>query len=1194
MTRTNSAEEKIPVLVNANINRWSHSSTSSTSAIDNDQAWQRRRSPSRRLSAGQNHVASSTFNQGTDPDHRPRSGQSPNPSSRKEYPPNSRLPPNPPQHNATPFHAVNGRTPATPSTGTATPLTAEVLAISTSGDYFGETWTERSHDMSQKSVDSSKKLAIHYAVTSSQRRPAPGQESSNGDSRLPSQRQASPGASRTGHARHREFSTKGSTDTTGSSFSSTRSNQSRNRRHRSPTQKSMLSKALAMANTAVLLDNAQNFEGAIEAYTEACDLLQQVMVRSTDLDDRKKLSAIQTTYLNRIFELRDMDDHAAHQTEKELPEMPFDEETRDVTYYEESPIMASDHSRTVNGLSIPPRLESMLPSTLEGGDVDASSRYRTDHSSLAPSWTKHRPTSIETGLIPVRSEFMPPPLSPRRPASPHTPQTLESEGTDTPVAEFQPKLQHTRDASTESTSWLDTIDESTSSTSSRLSSLDFGHGISINLVDEIEAEFDAALNAAVDAAYLDDQNSDNDIQGQAPLEEPRFENYLERRTDNVPQHNPEDITQFVSASTLNEQHRSTGSFLDDAEEEERLLDEMTKGFVFDDFNFDKRSKSALPRQSDSSGFSGRTWGSWAASTSQASGTTLGTLAETTEMMLKQKPTPALPLPESALPIPPISVTDLGIPPEPVMPPPPKPASRTPSLERPSGPGVRDRRLSGQNAKQLKIETNRRSAGSQSSRSHAQAVPLQIPEVTAAIASQGPADPPSTSTLFTSPLTPLTSIHSEDSITSESPATSALTNGDSQGSIDESGIVPGSPARPLGKMMPPPATVIRKNMSSSSLKMRNLSVVTMEMAESPITPISASFTPEERKGLPGANSAIPTSTENTIIVSGQSNGGLYLFDDHIGTPDTPGTPRTPNNLRTNVPATLEHCPELFLLRPFWLMRCLYQCIAHPRGGYITTKLFLPRDIWRVKNVKLKAIDEKISQCDLLTAALLKIEKVDNLDAGAVLQELQSFENVMEQVRSLLQKKLGGDVGLSGSSSLFKGSPSTELPPEALDSKSSNTTNSAAKSFASSWRKLRSKSSTAAINTSNSTAAPKDSGVGSGFSMSSLPMTSSSGPISSRHAIRRVSPTSINLTGMGPNANYMSSIAHLFDAVQVIDQIARQVEDPGLKRSSPAHVGLELSVRNAAEFFAFYILRFVLSDVGVLLDKYVKRGSEWVLI
>ena len=63
---------------------------------------------------------------------------------------------------------------------------------------------------------------------------------------------------------------------------------------------------------------------------------------------------------------------------------------------------------------------------------------------------------------------------------------------------------------------------------------------------------------------------------------------------------------------------------------------------------------------------------------------------------------------------------------------------------------------------------------------------------------------------------------------------------------------------------------------------------------------------------------------------------------------------------------------------------------------------------------------------------------------------------------------------------------------------------------------------------------------------------------------------------------------------IDQVARQVEDPGLKHSSSTHVGLELSARHAAEFFGFYICRFVLNDLGTLLDKFIKRGSEWVLV
>jgi hypothetical protein len=68
---------------------------------------------------------------------------------------------------------------------------------------------------------------------------------------------------------------------------------------------------------------------------------------------------------------------------------------------------------------------------------------------------------------------------------------------------------------------------------------------------------------------------------------------------------------------------------------------------------------------------------------------------------------------------------------------------------------------------------------------------------------------------------------------------------------------------------------------------------------------------------------------------------------------------------------------------------------------------------------------------------------------------------------------------------------------------------------------------------------------------------------------------------------------FLVLTLLDQIARQVEDPGLRHSSPTLVGLELSARHAAEFFGFYVCRFALNDVSMMLDKYIKRGSEWVL-
>ena len=68
--------------------------------------------------------------------------------------------------------------------------------------------------------------------------------------------------------------------------------EDRTKRRRAPSQRAMLSQALQQANHAVVLDNAQNFEGAMRAYHDACDLLQQVILRSAGGDDRKKLEAI--------------------------------------------------------------------------------------------------------------------------------------------------------------------------------------------------------------------------------------------------------------------------------------------------------------------------------------------------------------------------------------------------------------------------------------------------------------------------------------------------------------------------------------------------------------------------------------------------------------------------------------------------------------------------------------------------------------------------------------------------------------------------------------------------------------------------------------------------------------------------------------------------------------------------------------
>lgn len=1114
---------------NLNINRWSHSTSSSVSAIDVDASRVRVNASSRRMSLGPPLVSVASE------ERAPMSAMNSRPSSRS------------PARNPHPGSGLlrvdrnHGSRDVSPVTGS--PLTPTSMFNPDANDFLGETWQTRKAMKNGEPVA----MSIHYMRTGPQPALQPTEDAASqyvGQPTRPSARERRPGPENSEGA------------TTLSNISA------KGRGHRSPTQKTMLSKALGKANTAVLLDNAQNVEGAIEAYAEACDLLQQVLVRSSDLDDRKKLSAIRSTYSNRIAELHDIDHTFSSLMEKALPEdPPFDETNH--SFFTHAGI-EPDTADVLEKVHIPPRQESLLPEIFGGGSYLKES-------------LGHTRLQVPSLAIPMETKYMPRPLSPRRAASPDSEIDASMPPATTRSNEGSNGALHVRDDSTESTSWLDTLEDGDSSSrSSRLSSIDFGVGHTHNLVDEIEAEFDAALNAAVDAAYDDSLTEE-------PTPRPEKDGQQNMQLG------------FQAQSSLPSDLELTREYDegDSSEEEERLLEEMTKGYVFDELGFDDRSKSALPRQSDSSTVSGQTLASSVPSTTATNTTMLSTLPESHEPLTEEAHRPTPPAKDSVLTLPPRT----ALPAIPSLPLSAPSANRPLSIEKHGGPGLRERRFSGQSGKQLKIETFAR-RNSSSFATNPTGSPRMVPGLENSLGQHprvprtAPLDGPTPSmAINTQPVISVGSSALTESTQSESPATPALTQGGSQGSIDDSLIMPPSPAR--GARMIPPQADVRKNRSSSSLGMKHLSVATTEVnSESQSAPLSAGFSGEPRRGVPPLPSAtLTTPSTGSFGPHLLQTGGLYLFDDHIGAPSSPESPRTPSGpILAPAPQPLEPCPESFLLRPFWLMRCLYQTLAHPRGGYVTTKLFIPRDIWRVRNVKLKAIDDKVSQCDLLTAALLKLAKVDTFDADAVLEELQSFEVVMDQVRATLQKKLGGDVGFSGSSSIFKSTG------EEQDPSSMKTNNTAAKSFGSSWRKLRSKSSAPTIG--NHAGVQRDGTTPAGLTMPSLLMTSSSSVPSSRSHFHRKNappPTPTQLTNVPPiHAAYMSSLARLFDASQVLDGIARQVEDPGLKCSSKTQVGLELGVKNAAEFFAFYIIRFVMADLMLLVDKFLKRGTEWVLI
>lgn len=957
----------------------------------------------------------------------------------------------------------------------------------------------------------------------------------------------------------------------------------RSRNSREKDKKTMLSRALQKANTAVLLDNAQNFEGAMEAYNDACRLLRQVMDKTYSEEDKRKLDAIRSTYTSRIQELKQLDVSLQASSGKTLPARPMSDESLaseaqsvfniDGAEDENVVIETATMTRIVNDRSVqqpmpapaamvapeireeptrkPNPRESVVTSAIKDIERALPTATSTTSSLLKPpimdigggGQIVERVLNLES---PMDKEYMPPPLSPRRlmPASEISQKTEGKEVTDpAPVASDAKR------GSEETTSWLDTIDESGGSCSSspsmhsgssdrlRRKHLRTGSG-------DTGAEFDAALDAAVEAAYdegfepyVEQNHLAAQIEGaaatrQAELAKERIRE-LEREDAIAAARERHRLLQQQKANLPYVRDSEDDHYpLDEADEEERLLDEMTKDYMMDGFDFGLQSKSALPRGSDSSGFSGASWNTSMSSVRTIGGRPLSSVAEVpssrTSRTSPPTPPPTLP-PNMALPT---------LPERSSMHPPTGALPKLPANSASNAASVRSRRLSGQNARSLKIETAAPRSGSQPPQPRTGSIDIKpephppVPKTAAPAIpgsqSEAPLKVPAMFSLQTdiarsaSPQSAL--LGPPDTASTISPATPALSQAISHDSTLQP---PGSPGFPRLSQRPS-ATGLRKNKSSLSLnnhKTRAMSISSPDGSEqgSVGTPMSTTFpaTQGRKPSISQAPVVAQTPGLPTFAVEGLSAGGMTLFEADIHSPYSPGSP---NPLAINAPIPLEPCPDSYLLRPFWLMRCFYQTIAHPRGGYLSTKLFVPRDIWGVRNVKLKGVEEKISNCDLLTAGLMRLSAVNTLDADAVLEEMQALDSLLDQVQSNLVKKLGNDVGVHGLSSLFKDAPITS-PDGSTDAP--EIPKNASKSYLTSWRKLRNKNSSAGLGNKFVDKVDKEIPSRDTLTMPTLPMTS-------LPAIRFAKRDMGKIIFDGPNKEYMSALARLCDAVQILGE------------------------------------------------------------
>jgi len=82
--------------------------------------------------------------------------------------------------------------------------------------------------------------------------------------------------------------------------------------------------------------------------------------------------------------------------------------------------------------------------------------------------------------------------------------------------------------------------------------------------------------------------------------------------------------------------------------------------------------------------------------------------------------------------------------------------------------------------------------------------------------------------------------------------------------------------------------------------------------------------------------------------------------------------------------------------------------------------------------------------------------------------------------------------------------------------------------------------------------------------------------------------------GPYVLYTSALAKLCDAAQVMVHIIQLIEDTNTSRGgappTQQQAALEAGTRRVSEFFGLWVGRWVLADIGMLADKWVKRGGE----
>ncbi|KAK9390012.1 hypothetical protein V1515DRAFT_592620 [Lipomyces mesembrius] len=283
-------------------------------------------------------------------------------------------------------------------------------------------------------------------------------------------------------------------------------------------------------------------------------------------------------------------------------------------------------------------------------------------------------------------------------------------------------------------------------------------------------------------------------------------------------------------------------------------------------------------------------------------------------------------------------------------------------------------------------------------------------------------------------------------------------------------------------------------------------------------------------------------------------------------------------------TLPPRPADPIARPFWLMRNIHTALTSPSGCLITNCLRLSPQIFLGTGVKLRSLEEKISACESMNSALLHFE-----DDPSV-QGITDIVYVMDKVEARLQPILvpeGSDYthgfGAFGDDfftptrkaalvTLHSGPGS-----DASSERSASVASEPSSQKLLSWKKIKSWTLSGPKGTRGSTTSLVQPDTG----------TMNEYYTPRKDSDRKDAEESLR----GPLSTYVNVLIVLFYRAQVIEQIPGLLSADNLSMQTKARV--DLAVRRASEFFGQVICKFVLADIGELMDNYVKRTIRGTL-